>query len=88
MADDRYVSGEIKGYIEIPAGVDVRIAFERVEGGYRMDVYNAGKVQSILLRDASDVVDDVEALKKHRDDMGLSVVDGKIMVTYEEEDET
>lgn len=83
MADENYTSGEIRGYVEIPAGVDVRIAFERVEGGWRMDVYNAGEVQSILLRDASDVVDDVEALK----DLGLSVSDGMIMCTFEEEDE-
>ncbi len=82
MADNNYISGEIRGAVEIPNGVDVKIAFERVEGGWRMDVYNAGTVQSILLRDASDVVDDVEALKA----TGLSVEDGMIMCTFEEEE--
>ena len=82
MADECFISGEIRGSVEIPAGVDVRITFERVEGGWRMDVYNAGTVQSILLRDASDVVDDVEALKA----TGLSVDNGMIMCTFEEEE--
>ena len=69
------VAPMIVGSIEIPNGVDVKIAFERIEGGYRLIVYNAGERQSIELKDGFGV-----------DTLGLSVVDGKIMCTFEEEE--
>lgn len=65
----------IVGSIEIPNGVDVRIALEPIEGGYRLIVHNAGVDQSIDIMHGIGV----EAL-------GLSVVDGKIMCTFEEEE--
>ena len=44
-----YVGGEIRGNVEIPNGVDVKITFEAIENGYRMNVSNDGQVQSIEL---------------------------------------
>ena len=71
------VAPMIVGSIEIPNGVDVKIAFERIEGGYRLIVYNAGEKQSIELKDGFGM-----------DALGLSIVGGAINVTFEEEDET
>ena len=47
-----YIQGDIGGTIEIPNGVDVKITFEKIEGGYRMIVTSAGETQSITLHDA------------------------------------